>query len=112
MDRLFLRGPSTSRRMAARRRLFGASFFGLLTAIFVLGAGPSTSGKSASKSAKAKSKREKARELESMAELSEQVGDADKTIALLDELRKVCAQKGPPCDTKDQEILEQIGWLC
>src|SRR5262249_42187893 len=78
--------------------------------VLSLGTGVALAGKGKTKGEK--EKRDKARELEAMAELAEQGGDVDKAIGLLDELRKVCAQKGPPCETKDADLLEQIGWLC
>jgi predicted Zn-dependent protease len=61
---------------------------------------------------KARSKRDRAREIEAMAELAEKVHEIDRAIELLDALRRVCAERGPPCETADAETLEQIGWLC
>jgi tetratricopeptide (TPR) repeat protein len=59
-----------------------------------------------------KDKRAQERELTEMAELAESVGQTDKAISILDELRALCRTKGAQCETKDGEILEQLGWLC
>jgi predicted Zn-dependent protease len=61
----------------------------------------------------AKDRRTLERELSEMAELAESVGETDKAIAAIDELRELCKKKkGPSCETKDADLLEQLGWLC
>lgn len=52
------------------------------------------------------------RELLAMSELAESVGEIDNAIGHLDELRKLCRSRDPPCETPDPEILERLSWLC
>jgi predicted Zn-dependent protease len=81
--------------------------------LFVLASSSATTAGARPKPKGAKDRRSAEAELLGIAELSESMEQHDDAIRTLDELRRLCAPPGPaPCESKDGELLEQIGWLC